>query len=191
MLNPLRLLQGSLFEGILKHMSLYTQWTDMVVEFVKTKGEKAFWDVYSTIEEEIYRKILSAHQEKHVINIADLAKAVDTTPQFVMGFLDGINESLKQPLNLEELDSSSSVTLDIDLESLYYNMLDAKADYLYTLPQWDGIFSEEKRREIKKSFQDSKTIRNEVKVGRNDPCPCGSGKKYKKCHGANNGEAQA
>jgi preprotein translocase subunit SecA len=26
--------------------------------------------------------------------------------------------------------------------------------------------------------------RGEVKVGRNDPCPCGSGKKYKKCHGA-------
>jgi preprotein translocase subunit SecA len=23
------------------------------------------------------------------------------------------------------------------------------------------------------------------RVGRNDPCPCGSGKKYKKCHGAN------
>jgi len=28
------------------------------------------------------------------------------------------------------------------------------------------------------------TIRNEDKIGRNDPCPCGSGKKYKKCHGA-------
>ncbi|HPS78120.1 MAG TPA: preprotein translocase subunit SecA [Thermoanaerobaculaceae bacterium] len=27
--------------------------------------------------------------------------------------------------------------------------------------------------------------RHEPKVGRNDPCPCGSGKKYKKCHGAN------
>ena len=26
--------------------------------------------------------------------------------------------------------------------------------------------------------------RTESKVGRNDPCPCGSGKKYKKCHGA-------
>jgi preprotein translocase subunit SecA len=26
--------------------------------------------------------------------------------------------------------------------------------------------------------------RNEAKVGRNDPCPCGSGRKYKKCHGA-------
>ncbi len=29
--------------------------------------------------------------------------------------------------------------------------------------------------------------RNEPKVGRNDPCPCGSGKKYKKCHGADGG----
>jgi preprotein translocase subunit SecA len=26
-------------------------------------------------------------------------------------------------------------------------------------------------------------VRNAPKVGRNDPCPCGSGKKYKQCHG--------
>jgi hypothetical protein len=26
--------------------------------------------------------------------------------------------------------------------------------------------------------------RDEPKIGRNDPCPCGSGKKFKKCHGA-------
>jgi preprotein translocase subunit SecA len=26
-------------------------------------------------------------------------------------------------------------------------------------------------------------VRNEQKIGRNDPCPCGSGKKYKQCHG--------
>ena len=32
---------------------------------------------------------------------------------------------------------------------------------------------------------ESKPVRrSEPKVGRNDPCPCGSGKKYKKCHGA-------
>jgi preprotein translocase subunit SecA len=32
----------------------------------------------------------------------------------------------------------------------------------------------------------SKTVANGgPKVGRNDPCPCGSGKKYKKCHGVN------
>ncbi len=33
--------------------------------------------------------------------------------------------------------------------------------------------------------EEGKTVRrDQPKVGRNDPCPCGSGKKYKKCHGA-------
>src|ERR1700738_113442 len=32
--------------------------------------------------------------------------------------------------------------------------------------------------------EEPKPIRTGAKVGRNDPCPCGSGKKYKKCHGA-------
>ena len=35
-------------------MSLYTQWTDMVVDYVKTKGENAFWAEYSKLEENIY-----------------------------------------------------------------------------------------------------------------------------------------
>jgi preprotein translocase subunit SecA len=34
-----------------------------------------------------------------------------------------------------------------------------------------------------KSKQET-VVRTQPKVGRNDPCPCGSGKKYKKCHGA-------
>jgi len=33
--------------------------------------------------------------------------------------------------------------------------------------------------------ENTQPIRVEKKVGRNDPCPCGSGKKYKKCHGLN------
>ena len=33
--------------------------------------------------------------------------------------------------------------------------------------------------------QKTQPVRVEKKVGRNDPCPCGSGKKYKQCHGKN------
>jgi preprotein translocase subunit SecA len=33
--------------------------------------------------------------------------------------------------------------------------------------------------------------REQPKVGRNDPCPCGSGKKYKKCHGINEADGDA
>lgn len=165
-------------------MSLYNEWTELVVEYVKTKGEKAFWDDYSTIEERIYRNVLTKHDETVKIQISSFAKEMDTTPQFIMGFLDGINESLSETLDLETIDENSQVELKIDLEKLYFNMLDVKADYLYSLPQWDGIFSDEKRKEIKKSMLSSKIVRNEDKIGRNDPCPCGSGKKYKKCHGA-------
>lgn len=38
-----------------------------------------------------------------------------------------------------------------------------------------------------KSAPVSKTVRKQKKVGRNEPCPCGSGKKYKKCCGLNEG----
>lgn len=164
-------------------MSLYKQWTDMVVEYVKVKGEQAFWNEYMEIEKSIYKEILSKHTENFKFAINDLAENQNTTVEFVMGFVDGINDSLKNPLDLENLTAEEEITLDVDLEKLYFNMLDAKAEYLYNLPQWEGIFSAEKRKEIQKQYRESVMVRNENKIGRNDPCPCGSGKKYKKCCG--------
>ena len=35
-----------------------------------------------------------------------------------------------------------------------------------------------------RELQKASPVRVEQKIGRNDPCPCGSGKKYKNCHGA-------
>ena len=165
-------------------MSLYKQWTDMVVEYVKTKGEAAFWKEYSDVETRIYKDLLANHTTVKKATVKDLAKEYNTTDEFIMGFVDGINDSLKTPYDLETVENSTELVFDIDFETLYYNMLDAKADYLFNLSQWDGIFSPEKRREIQVRYRDSKTVRNEeVKVGRNDACPCGSGKKYKKCCG--------
>ena len=164
-------------------MSVYKSWTDMVVDYVKTKGENAFWREYSSLETRIYKDLLANHQEVVKTTIADLSKKYETTDEFIMGFVDGINDSLNNPYDLETVDNSTELAFDINLETLYYNMLDAKAEYLYNLPQWDGIFSVEKRKEIQKQYKDSKTVKNEVKIGRNDPCPCGSGKKYKKCCG--------
>lgn len=165
-------------------MSLYKQWTDMVVEYVKTKGEAAFWSEYGSIEKSIYSKILANHSNTVKGSLKTLAEEHETTPIFFMGFLDGINDSLVTTIDLEKLDENSEVEVNIDFEKLYFNMLDAKADYLFNLPQWEGIFSKEKRKEIQVKWRESKTIVNENKIGRNDPCPCGSGKKYKKCCGA-------
>ncbi|MCQ2969854.1 MAG: SEC-C domain-containing protein [Clostridium sp.] len=163
-------------------MSLYKQWTEMVVEYVKTKGEKAFWDEYTKVETAIYKDLL-ANKEAVKTTIADLAKKFGTSVEFIMGFVDGINDSLNNSFDLESLDENTEITLDVNLEKLYFNMLEAKANYLYTLPQWDAIFSVEKRKEIQKQYRSATMVINDNKVGRNDACPCGSGKKYKKCCG--------
>ncbi len=164
-------------------MNLYKKWNDMVVDYVKTKGEKAFWDEYSDVEGRIYTKILENPNQDFTYKIGELSKELNTSEEFVMGFTDGVNDSLTEELNLEEVEADSEITLKINLEKLYFNMLDAKAEYLYNIPAWNEIFTDEKREEIQKELKNSKTVRNENKIGRNDPCPCGSGKKYKKCHG--------
>ena len=64
-----------------------------------------------------------------------------------------------------------------------YTMVAAEADWLYNLEEWKDIFDEETRKALYKEQKASTTIVKEAKVYPNDPCPCGSGKKYKKCCG--------
>ena len=72
-----------------------------------------------------------------------------------------------------------------DKEKLYYNMVGCKADWLYELPQWDNLLDEQTRKDLYKKQKLSGTVVKGKKIGRNDPCPCGSGKKYKFCCGKN------
>jgi preprotein translocase subunit SecA len=164
-------------------MSLYTDWSDFVVDYIQHKGEPAFWQEYGAIEKSIYTKVLGEYGSKVSGTVEELAAKYGTEPIYFMGFLDGINTSLVKELDLESLEVSSEIELDIDFAKLYFNMLEAKADYLYELPQWDSIFSKEKRKEIHKEWAASRTVVKQNKVGRNEPCPCGSGKKYKNCCG--------
>ena len=62
-------------------------------------------------------------------------------------------------------------------------MVEAKADWLYELPQWENLIPAERREELYKEQKRSMTVVKPKKIMPNDPCPCGSGKKYKKCCG--------
>ncbi|MBO7363057.1 MAG: SEC-C domain-containing protein, partial [Lachnospiraceae bacterium] len=78
----------------------------------------------------------------------------------------------------------TEVSLAFDKELLYKNMVGAGADWLYGLPEWEAIFDEDKRKALYHEQKISGTVKREgAKVYPNDPCPCGSGKKYKKCCG--------
>ena len=86
---------------------------------------------------------------------------------------------------MDTLTEDSDITLTIDFESLFKKMVEYRAEHLFTLPQWDGIFDADTRKRLTLEQKKSRTVVKGTKVGRNDPCPCGSGKKYKKCCGAN------
>lgn len=164
-------------------MSLYTEWNENLKN-IKTQEEyQEFFKDYMGREAECYRKILESKNPLIEGTLKDLAEKNEMTNVQFIGFLDGANTSFTQELDLESLTEESEVKAELDWEKLLWNMHDAKAEWLYGMNEWSNIFDEEKRKQIKKDFNRSKQVVVENKVGRNDPCPCGSGKKYKKCCG--------
>lgn len=163
-------------------MNLHSNWQDLISNQTE-ESFPVFWEKYSQVEQSVYTYILSHHEESFSGKFSELAEKFGATNELFMGFLDGIQSSLSTPFELDEVDENSDINLDIDFEKLYYNMLEAKAEHLFTIAEWDMVLSQEKRDEITKAQKKSKTIIKEKKPGRNEPCPCGSGKKYKKCCG--------
>ena len=165
-------------------MSLLTDWREGAYGLdTNTREGQLFWGNYFNIEKGIYEKLLSDPDTEVKGKVSELAEKYGCELNIFVGFLDGINDSLVTPNPIEEMDENTEVSLKFDKEKLYYNMVGAKADWLYDLPQWDSILTEERRKELYKEQKKSGTVVVGKKVGRNDPCPCGSGKKYKFCCG--------
>ena len=127
-------------------MGLLQEWRDYAYKFDdRTKEGQQFWLTYFNIEKGIYEKLLADRDVVVTGTVKELADKYETDLQTMVGFLDGINDSLKEPNPIEEMDENTQVSLD----------------------------------------RNSGTVVKGKKIGRNDPCPCGSGKKYKKCCGRN------
>lgn len=166
-------------------MALLEQWQGIAYNEKTDKNElQKFWQRYFLLEKEVYEKLLTNPDEVVEGTVKELAEKYGLDIMAMTGFLDGINESLIEPNPIEEMEEDTHVSLAFDKEKLYKNMVDARADWLYNLPQWDDIFDEATKKRLYLEQKASGTVRREGrKIGRNDPCPCGSGKKYKKCCG--------
>lgn len=169
------------------NMTLLENWRNLAYgDGLDNKKKDQLWNGYFAIEKGIYEKLLADPTQVVTGTVKELAEKYGTEILIMTGFLDGINESLKDYENpIETMEEDTEVKIEIDPEKLYYNMVAAKADWLYNLPQWDAILTEERRKELYKEQKASGTIRKGKKIFPNDPCPCGSGKKYKKCCGKN------
>lgn len=164
-------------------MSLYSEWLEQAYT-KEGQAQKKLWDRYLPLEQQIYEEILEGKITNIHGTVEHLARRYNMPKHYVLGFIDGLNEVIPEKLDLETLDEETEVNLDIDFEKLFKTMVLYKADHLYELPQWDNIFSPEHRKAFFVEAKKTNTfVRQEAKVGRNDPCPCGSGKKYKNCCG--------
>ncbi len=165
-------------------MALLETWRKMAYEQDTTpEKEQMFWASYFNIEQGIYKEILTHPEEIVKGTVKELADKFEVELLTMVGFLDGINDSLNTANPIETMDENTEVSLDYNHELLYKNMVEAEAEWLYTLAEWDNLIDVDRRKELYKEQKMSSTIIKEKKVGRNDLCPCGSGKKYKKCCG--------
>jgi preprotein translocase subunit SecA len=104
---------------------------------------------------------------------------------YLMQILERPSQPAPQIAPTEEA-TASPAHRDGDGNGRRPRMVSTSADEL------EEAFMRRKRRELEQARmagageaqQVQQVVRGQEKVGRNDPCPCGSGKKYKKCHGA-------
>ena len=167
-------------------MSLYQEWQDKAQENRTQEAYNQYWKTYFEAETEVYRAILKNHNEIISGTVSELADRFHMKPYVFVGFMDGINSSLKNgEVDLNSLKEDSQIQLEVDFDELYLNMHRAKADWLFNLPEWNDVRTEEERKNLTKEYRKSQVYVAPPAVGRNQPCPCGSGKKYKNCCGKN------
>lgn len=170
-------------------MTLFEQWNKRLQSDNVTKEE---WDEYLAKELRFYKDLLSEYGGE--VDGETSLKARRAIPELMadyqvknveaVGLFDGINESLTTALALDRFEDDSVIEFEVDFKKLYLNMLKAKATWLSSLEEWDRVLSQNSRREIRDQYLSEITAKSSKEAGRNDPCPCGSGKKYKKCCGA-------
>ena len=181
-------------------MSLMQQWQELTDNQTEATID-AFWKEYCDAEIKIYSDIISrAERNGEDVtgslkgNFGELVEQFGVDPVIFMGFIDGVHTSLvegtgivagKSDIDLESIDESSDIDLTIDMKKLNFNMLKADAKHLYGIEGWLDLLTEDELKQIVKDFRKSGTVVKGKKIGRNDPCPCGSGKKYKHCCGKN------
>lgn len=167
-------------------MALLKQWRDMAYSETANKGDlQRLWQKYFQQERDIYAELLKTPDEEVKGTVKELAEKFGVDIMTMTGFLDGINDSLKEANPIDEMEEDTVVSLAFDKTLLYKNMVAAGADWLYGLEEWNDIFDQDTQKALYKEQKSSMTVRKEAKVYPNDPCPCGSGKKYKKCCGKN------
>ncbi|MFL0796821.1 MAG: preprotein translocase subunit SecA [Cellvibrionaceae bacterium] len=164
----------------------------------KVYGEKreAYGDDMLNVERQIMLQVLDTHWKEHLASMDHLRQGISLRAyaqknpkqeykresfELFQSMLENIKHEFVKMLfrvqilsheQVEELERQRLEALQRQQENMQMQHADASA--LGGAEETSGEGSDEEQKPF---------VREGVKVGRNDPCPCGSGKKYKQCHG--------
>ena len=138
-------------------MSLYESW---IKKAFNQEGHSvdAIWADYLPREQKIYEYIIGEKVEKIEGKVSELAERFDMTDEMIVAFIDGLNASLETEFDMESLTADSDVCININFEKLFKLMVEYKAEHLYSLPQWDGIYDAETKKRLTLEQKNARTV---------------------------------
>ena len=101
-----------------KMSSIYEQWLNKA--FSKDgRSVDAVWDVYLPAEQKVYEYILENKVTNLSGTVTELGERFNMSAEYVIAFVDGLNDILPKKYDVRKLDENSQINLDIDFEKLY------------------------------------------------------------------------
>ena len=163
----------------------YPDIQSLTKEQLKSDIQKIALDKYEAKEKEVTSERMRDFERFILLKIVDRAwmDHIDAMDQLKQGVsLRGIGqEDPVRAYQMEGFDMFDEMIRAIQMDTVKY-VLNVNIETKTTRENKIRITSESN-----KAAPVNKTVRKQKKVGRNEPCPCGSGKKYKKCCGLNEG----
>jgi preprotein translocase subunit SecA len=164
-------------------------------EAYKTKEAQASADTMRQFERSVMLQSIDMHWREHLAALDHLRQGIHLRSyaqknpkqeykreafQLFEGLLNTVKSEVTKITMLVKVRLQEEIE-PVEQVSNVANVQYQHADYDEALANPQGDFSEEERAQMAGG---NPIVRDGVKVGRNDACPCGSGKKYKQCHGA-------
>ena len=162
-------------------------WEKLKAKYAE-KEQQVGPEAMRTYERIIMLNIIDAQWKDHLLSIDHLKQGIGLVGY---GQKDPLVEYKKQSFDLfqemlDRIDTNTvrslfnlQVVTEQPPETLRQRRAPRRSSLNFTGPNQGAAAAGEEAGKVRT------VTRDHPKVGRNDPCPCGSGKKYKKCHGAN------
>lgn len=163
-----------------ENISFESMTKDDLHNFIKERAEAK----YSQKEEEIGEKNFREVERVVLLQVVD---------RKWMDHIDAMDQ-LRQGIGLRaygQVDPVRAYQMEgFDMfEQMSHDIWEETVGFLFNIERTENL----QRKQVAQPTTTNKTdnepqktvVRKTKKIGRNEPCPCGSGKKYKKCHGAN------